>query len=309
MDTSSFLRVVGWGPWSLPGERRRLAEAANIARLTVGAAADLTGDETEPQDGTPLSEPDRRSAEPISGEGGSFRIGEKITFRLAGNATDCEVGFVAGPILAMTTIDVWVNPENTDMDMDRYFGGSISSKIRYWGAEHDPNKKGIARVTSDVIADELLAKAADVRPVQPGTTFVTGAGGLFKRNNVRYIIHVASVQGEPGMGFRSVALDDLRKCVINALFEAESLARKDRKVRSILFPLLGTGEGRAKLTPTVEGLTDAAIEYLENNPGTLLKEIYFLAFNLSEQMALMSSFRNSSKVVVARLPGKAEELT
>jgi hypothetical protein len=72
-------------------------------------------------------------------------------FRIAG--AGCRIGVVSGSIGRVRFADVWVNPENTDMEMPRIREFSISAIIRYGGAR--PDQAG--RVTEDLIADELSA--------------------------------------------------------------------------------------------------------------------------------------------------------
>jgi O-acetyl-ADP-ribose deacetylase (regulator of RNase III) len=286
MKSNPYIRIVGWGPWRLPGERRRLSEAEDAARRMVGKAADARPSGSDP--GNTPSEQTGGLHDTMPGLGLTFRYQLKVK-----DATQCQIGFITGDILAVTTVDIWVNPENTDMEMDRHIGGSISSIIRYYGAKRGTTGRGTARVVSDVIFDQLNAAVGDApRPVPPGSVFVTGPGELKASNNVSYVIHVASVQGEPGVGFRSLQIETLGHCVRNVLTEAESLARQNQDVHSILIPLLGTGMGRADIEPAVSVLAEAAISYLESTPGTQLRAVWFLAYDSKEYATLMSVFEN-----------------
>jgi hypothetical protein len=188
----------------------------------------------------------------------------------------CRIGLVTGTIRHVEFADVWVNSENTDMEMSRFTEFSVSGIIRYWGARRDAT----GRVTDDVIANELAAVVGERRPVVPGSAFVTGAGALAQTHNVRYVIHVASVQGEPGAGFRPVP--DIGRCVSSALAEAERLANDGKPVRTILFPLLGTGTAGAELRPTITALLRSTVRHLDTTPVTSLRAIYFLTYNEEE---------------------------
>jgi O-acetyl-ADP-ribose deacetylase (regulator of RNase III) len=184
----------------------------------------------------------------------------------------------------------------------------VSSIIRYYGAERGAAGRGTARVVSDVIANELNAKVGYIRPVAPGAVFVTSAGYLHGSNNVRHIIHVAAVQGEPGMGFRSVQIPTLGQCVRNCLNEADRLAADDPGVGSILFPLLGTGMGKAAVRPAVEVLVEAAVGYLETTPETEVRAIYFLAYDVEEYTALMSVFSADPRLTPTEEHGEVDAL-
>ncbi|MBN2446271.1 MAG: macro domain-containing protein [Phycisphaerae bacterium] len=299
MKSNPYLRVVGWGPLVLPGERRRLRDAATAAREIVEASSDVEVSKVGSGQVSAAGSTHAHDAMPSFGRTYRFRL-------KTNNVANCEIGFITGDILAVSTVDVWVNPENTDMEMDRHIGGSISSIIRYYGAKHGAAGRGTARVVSDNIANELNAKVGDARPVAPGTVFVTGSGNLRITNNVHYIIHVASVQGEPGVGFRSVQIPSLGQCVRNSLAEADLLARSHPNVRSILFPLLGTGMGKAAIGPAVSVLVESAISYLEASPDTALGAIYFLAYDSKEYLALRSALGNDPRLTPVEERGEIE---
>lgn len=171
-------------------------------------------------------------------------------------------------------IDVWVNSENTNMQMARFFDRSVSAVIRYEGAKKDAN----GRVLKDTIYDEIRTQVPEgsTQEVQPGTVVVTGAGELERECGVRKIFHVAAVRGEVGHGYSPV--QDLGKCVRRALEMADSPKLAAEDLRSILFPLMGTGTARAGKEKTVPVLIDAAVSYLKASPNSKLKEVYFLAW-------------------------------
>lgn len=196
----------------------------------------------------------------------------------------CLIGVIPGTIRRVRDVDVWVNSENTDMRMARHTDFSISAIIRYWGAQRDD----AGRVVADVVADELHATVGDHWPVAPGTVITTGAGELATSNQVRFVIHVAAVQGEPGAGYRQVRNIDW--CVTNALAAAERLAT-ETGIRSVLFPLLGTGEAGASIEPTARIMVDTVMDHLARSPHTALTRIYLLGYNDREYTALTTLLR------------------
>jgi O-acetyl-ADP-ribose deacetylase (regulator of RNase III) len=193
--------------------------------------------------------------------------------------TRCQLGVVASGIRQVRYADIWVNPENTDLEMARITEFSVSGIIRYGGARIDAS----GRVTEDLIADELRARAHGRLPVTPGTAVLTGSGRLADTNGVRYVIHVAAVQGEPGAGFRQIRR--IGDCVTNALACADGLAGADEQVRSVLIPVLGAGTGGGSVESTVEDLVTAALDYLTGTPDTALDTVHFLAYSAMEQAA------------------------
>jgi O-acetyl-ADP-ribose deacetylase (regulator of RNase III) len=196
------------------------------------------------------------------------------------HASACVIGIRPGRIEWVHDLDVWVNSENTDMEMARFNEFSISSIIRYRGARRDAG----GHVIEDLIADELARVVGGHRPVAPGAALVTGSGALLDTNAVRRIIHVAAVHGEPGAGFRQV--QQVGACVAGALWQADRLAAEDSAIRTILFPVLGAGVAGASVARTAAELVAAAVDHLAATPGTLLRGIYFLAYTDTERAAL-----------------------
>ena len=218
------------------------------------------------------------------------------TFQLvAPHAAPCTIGILTGRILRVRGVDIWVNSENTDMEMPRFNDFSISSIIRYHGAQRDT----AGRVVADLIADELAAVVGSQRPVAPGSAFVTGAGALAETHQVRWIIHVASVFGEPGAGFRQVR--NIGLCVLNALDRAERLTADD-PARSILIPMLGTGVAEGSVETTATELVDAAVDYLIATPSTHLQMIYLLGYRETERVALERAVRRNAALSPSPTP-------
>ncbi|MDR6319984.1 macro domain-containing protein [Actinoplanes couchii] len=213
---------------------------------------------------------------------------EPTTYTLAAaGGPACVIGIRPGRILRVHDMQIWVNSENTDMEMARFNEFSISSIIRYHGALRD----AAGHVVDDVIAGELSRAVGGHRPVAPGAAFVTGPGALVGTHGVRRIIHVAAVQGEPGAGFRQIR--HVGACVANALALAERLAADDPAIRFILFPMLGAGMAGASVTQTATELVAAAADHLESTPGSLLHGIRFLAYADAERVALGEALRGN----------------
>jgi O-acetyl-ADP-ribose deacetylase (regulator of RNase III) len=209
---------------------------------------------------------------------------ETIRYRVLvnGNPTQCWVNIVTGDLRQVRGIDVWVNSENTRMQMSRFEEYSVSATIRFEGAIRDD----AGHVVDDPIGTELAAKVPDRTPVAPATAIATRAGALTQSNAVRHIIHVASVHGEPGNGYRQIL--DVGRCVTTALAEAGRL--DDDLARTILFPLLGTGVGGADLHRTVVSLLGAAIDHLTTGSAGPISEISLLASTQPERDACLTIF-------------------
>jgi O-acetyl-ADP-ribose deacetylase (regulator of RNase III) len=207
--------------------------------------------------------------------------GSPTAYRLS-HGPPCELVIVPGDILRCRTADVWVNSENTDMHMARPTDFSVSGIIRFWGAHRDQ----AGRMTDDPISAELETLVGP-RPVAPGSVFTTSSGELASTHNVRRIVHVAAVHGEPGAGYRQVR--DIGGCVRNVLDVAEGLEHQ-----SVLFPLLGTGAAGADVVRTAEAMTTAVVDHLVDHPGTGMRRIQLLGYTRQEHEALLAVFQRFS---------------
>ncbi len=196
--------------------------------------------------------------------------------------TGRRIGIVTGDIRRVRCAEIWVNPENTTMRMARVEEFSVSAIIRYDGSVRD----GLGEVVDDLVADELDREVSGHRPVPAGAVIVTGAGELVHRNGVSHIIHVAAVQGEPGVGYRQIR--DVGRCLVNALTEADRINAVPRPT-TILFPLLGSGQGGGAAESTATALITAATDYLMNTPGTHMTDVYFLAYSDVELAACQAA--------------------
>jgi O-acetyl-ADP-ribose deacetylase (regulator of RNase III) len=187
-----------------------------------------------------------------------------------------QIGIITGDLQNVTDVDVWVNSENTNMQMARPYERSISGVIRYMGAK---KSKSTGKILEDTIAKELedQMKADQVTSVDPGCVLYTSAGSLTGTNKVQYILHAASVVGQVGVGYRSI--ENLTECVRNSLEvldDPDRLANKN--LHSILFPLMGTGISKGAAQDVASDLINAAISYLKEKQQSQVEKVYFLAF-------------------------------
>lgn len=196
-------------------------------------------------------------------------------YRVLNASAERHIGIVTGDLRRTRCAQVWVNPENTAMRMSRIEELSVSAIVRYEGARRD----AAGRVTIDLIADELDRRVAARRPVSAGTVVITGAGDLARRG-VRYIAHSAAVQGEPGGGFRQV--QELGRCVTAVLAAIDQLADP---VDSVLFPLLGAGQGGGDPAETAKVLVGATADYFAATPISAIRVVYLLAYTDIELVA------------------------
>ena len=202
-----------------------------------------------------------------------------------------RICLITGDIRDAKGIDVWVNSENTNMQMARHYDRSISSVIRYCGAVR---KAG--QIVDDVIANELAIVAGNPANVPPGEIMVTGAGELERTNSVKKIFHAAAVTGQVGTGYSPIA--DIGICVRNALVMADADEFKGLELKSILFPLIGTGTARGELEKNAPQLINAAISYLETHPESRIDRVYFVTWSEKELEVCQRVLQESPDVAI-----------
>jgi O-acetyl-ADP-ribose deacetylase (regulator of RNase III) len=198
---------------------------------------------------------------------------------------DCQVGLIGGKLPEVRGVSVWVNSENTDMQMSRFYEMSISGTIRYHGAEKSPD----GRVSKDLIADELAdwMRTNNATSVIPGKVIRTGPGNL-QEFGVKFVLHVAAVQGSLGEGYEPVR--NLRECVRNVLRQAEDREVFANEKASVLLPLLGTGTGGGKVEEVAPRLFQEAFTYLDNTPASVIDSIWFLAYSEQHWASCLRAF-------------------
>jgi O-acetyl-ADP-ribose deacetylase (regulator of RNase III) len=202
----------------------------------------------------------------------------------APNLPGLRIGILTGGLQHIKDIDIWVNSENTNMQMARFYDRSGSAVIRYYGARKDAT----GDVKQDTIAEELRSLMKDKLSVPPGTILVTTPGDLKKRG-VKWIFHAAAVQGQLGKGYEPIP--DISDCVQNALETANLPKYRNSKCTSILFPLFGTGTGGARVNSTVKEMINTTINYLQHDPSSTIKEVYFLALTDRQRDACIDALR------------------
>lgn len=266
------------------GTAQRLADALGLAgpdRQAFLAAARGRGVTAPP---APAREPGRPLPESVN-----------HVYRLRhGYAADGSrrIGIITGDIRRVRHVDIWVNSENTDMKMSRFEEYTISAIVRYDGALRD----AAGHVIEDSIADELARNVSGRCPVAAGTTIMTGPGQLAISNNVRAIAHVATVYGEPGVGYRQIG--DVGRCVTSVLTELDR-AGADQQGDTVLFPMLGTGQGRGNVAETAVVLVGATADYLIGTPETVMTTVWFLAHTSDELAAFQSVLNDSARFMKA----------
>jgi O-acetyl-ADP-ribose deacetylase (regulator of RNase III) len=199
-----------------------------------------------------------------------------------------QISIITGDIRQWPGIDVWVNSENTNMQMARYYDRSLSALIRYEGAKKDQN----GEIIEDTIASELALSVGQRDSVTPGTIYVTGAGALTATLGVKRIFHAATSSGVPGRGYQ--VMQGIEQCVTNALRRMDQLAGE--KLQTVVFPMMGTGEGGGDVYAIAPKLIGAVVSYFISNPGSQVSRVYFSAWNMRDLEACQASLSALAEV-------------
>jgi O-acetyl-ADP-ribose deacetylase (regulator of RNase III) len=215
---------------------------------------------------------------------------EERWFRLA-TRREKRICLITGDIVHRHNIDVWVNSENTNMQMARYYERSLSAVIRYGGAEKDRS----GHVVDDVIARQLrLLKGDREWSVEPGTVWVTDSGSLQATNGVKRIFHAAAVRGVVGGGYEVVP--NVWQCVTNSLQRLDEERREDDSLRTILFPMMGTGAGGGDVTKIAPRLIQAAIAHFVSHRDCGIQAVYFSVWTQRDLNVCLAALRRSGEV-------------
>jgi len=219
-------------------------------------------------------------------------IGSCDIYSYAIKATKKSLALITGDLRNVRAIDVWVNSENTNMQMARYYDFAVSSVIRFEGAR----KTRTGHVAEDLIQLELGEIMGSERSVVEAEVIATGPGELNKKYGVKAIFHAAAVRGSVGEGYEPIP--GIQRCVTNALALMDDPERNGLGTRlsSILFPLLGIAFVRGDFRPLLEREVEAAIEYLAENPASNVETVYFLAWSEQELALCQSVFRSFERL-------------
>ena len=196
-----------------------------------------------------------------------------------------------GDIHKWKGVDVWVNSENTNMQMARLYDRNLSALIRYYGAKKDINDQ----IIEDTIALELNKCMAGKESVDLGTVLATPSGALADTHGVKRIFHIGAVYGIPGQGYRC-AIDTINICIERCLCRMDAEATENGGLKSIAFPMVGTGSGGSDVNRVAHLLINTAVSYFRHNPDTQVEQVIFMAWNTSDLDACLAAIKGQSRL-------------
>ena len=272
---------IWWYGTKIANQAEKVDE--RVEKMRTGLSSELEAREEELEKLKDLLEKDQERVPSV------LRETRTYNYELKGEQSK-RIGLITGDIRKVKVADIWVNSENTNMQMSRFYERSISAIIRYLGAKKD----AVGNVSEDLIADELAEIMGDNLAVQPATVLVTGAGELERTHNVKKVFHVASVHGEIGVGYKPI--HNIEYCVTNALRKADSDELRSLELKSILFPLMGAGAAKGNLKEIAEKLIYAAISYMETTENST-EVAYFLTWTDIELDTCKAILEESDKLI------------
>ncbi|MFC9244710.1 macro domain-containing protein [Streptomyces sp. NPDC057136] len=176
------------------------------------------------------------------GDSGEWGVVTHRTVRvLAGGTQTLTVHL--HPVDLLRDVDVVVSPANVHLALPAPYKSSVAASLRRAAAV-----RGVTGdVNDDPLHDELRKWAArhgtSGRAVLPGTVAATGSGAMIAQG-VRRVYHAAIAVPRAGTNDYHVLPADVTRAVsrVFALLAEES-GHSDPPLRSVCFPLLGSGRG------------------------------------------------------------------
>ncbi|MER6996710.1 hypothetical protein [Streptomyces sp. NPDC000410] len=233
----------GTRDWPGADRRRRAAEVygVSVERFRKDQELMVLGQVAEAV--VRLAErPARERAEEASGEDGWNTATHRVVEVRAGGR-DARLVVHLHPVDLLRDVDVVVAPANTFFALPEPYKSSISASLRRAAAV-----RGVTGdVLDDPVHDELRKWAArhgtSGRPVVPGTVAPTGSGALAAQG-IRRIYHAAVAVPRAGTNDYDVLPADVTRAAARVLHVlAAEHDRFEPPLRSVCFPLLGSGRG------------------------------------------------------------------
>ncbi|WP_326612350.1 macro domain-containing protein [Streptomyces scopuliridis] len=171
------------------------------------------------------------------------------------------------PVDLLRDVDVVVSPVNTYLALPEAYKSSVAASLRRAGALRGLTGEVLGDPIHDELRDWATARGTSGRPVLPGTVAVTGSGALAGQG-VRRVYHAAVAVPRAGTNDYDVLPADVTRAVAHALeLLAEEHERFDPPLRSVCFPLLGSGRGGLPYEESVRAVWAAVDAELARGAG------------------------------------------
>lgn len=158
--------------------------------------------------------------------------------------------------------DAIVSIEDTYLQLDRYYNPSISGVLRFYDAE----KSAGMRILRDCAFESIQQQIEELGiklPVVAGAVVPTRAHRLAEEG-VKYILHVAAMNGKVGAGYR--LMDEMIEDCVRNVFDRFAQLAAESELKTILFPMIGAGSTRLELVEVARRLMRPIVECLPDLP-------------------------------------------
>lgn len=232
---------------------------------------------------------------------------ENIGYRPSHSRPDVSVPrfeVAVGDLRRVKNIDVWINPENTHMEMARVFDSSISGTIRHMSAQWSHSGK-----RSDDYIRRKLAEEMTGEEVAPGAALMTSCKGRLRGEHfVKKVVHVAAVEvdgDDPGCGY--VAVEDVGVCLTQALHKIQDynlswMGRGHNRLASVITPLLGVGSNPEMAFKNVHSMLLHAVQFFDSNPDCLIDRFVLLAYSVEDRRLIKKALKRIPQLSNALVP-------
>ncbi len=221
---------------------------------------------------------------------------EAINYQPRHNRKDIQLPrfeVAVGDMREVKHVDVWINPENTHMEMARVFDTSISGIIRHMSSGWSHGGK-----RSDDFIRRKLAEALKGEEIAPGGALMTACKGQLKAEHfVKKVVHVAAVSAngdEPGCGY--MAVNDVGICIKNALEKVQDynlswMGSGHNRLASVVTPLLGVGSNPELAYENVFSLLTHAAQFFDTNPDSMIDRFVVLAYSMEDRRLINKALK------------------
>lgn len=222
------------------------------------------------------------------------------------------IGIIEGNLARVRDIPVWVNSENSLMQMGRVWERSISAQIRRLGSR----QKGSLRnpYFDDAMGVALAEAMGTARRLDLGSVLVTRApvrtqlsrtkneGGM-PWNGVKLVAHVAALEPRHDQTGYSPERN-ISGCVENVFAKVRAFASAERirddELDSVLFPIFGAGDGGAPTEIAAAKLIANIVRHGRGSNCLPFKTVFVLAYKPSDLNACQAALSANGYVPATR---------
>ncbi len=209
-----------------------------------------------------------------------------VEFTIEGLASDQRIVLATGDIQEIQEYKpaVVVSLESMYLQLARYYDLSVSGILRYMDAERSSEGMVVRDSLNESLQGVIKTKKINL-PASLASVIATPTDQL-ANFGVRYIFHVAALQGGVGEGYYTppTLVDD---CVRNCFDRFAELTKEDKTINSILFPMIGAGSSQLSPLDIAEQILKPAIKKMRARP--LCKTFYLLAWIEPHRFGVMEA--------------------